>query len=151
MAPWAPENREGSPRFRQVGDRSPVASFSVKNCSGVLAASLPRTCADLAGCRVYQLVMPTLSLPNSADYKFTHKDYWKQNLEQNCSGDSEGWGEKLKNGACQIVFATLLLSRGFGKEGNLWKWIARLGGWHWWEKCSILGHGPGDWKDRLLW
>lgn len=75
-----------------------------------------------------------------AGYKFTHEDCWKQSLEQNCSRDSEGWGGKLKNGACQIVFGTLLLSRGFRKKGKLWKWRAKLGGWYWQKKCSILGH-----------
>lgn len=107
-----------------MGGRSPVATFGGKNCSGMLAASPPGACAHLeceylAGFRVYQLVMPTLSLPNSAGYKFTHEDCWKENLEQNCSGHSGGCGGKLKNGACQIVFATLLLSRGFREEGKL--------------------------------
>lgn len=105
-----------------MGGRSPVATFGGKNCSGMLAASLLGACAHLeceylAGCRVYQLVMPTLPLSHSAGSKFTYEDCWKQNLEQNCSGDR--LGRKLKNGACQVVFATLLLSRGFGKEGTL--------------------------------
>lgn len=69
-APWAPENRASSPsRSWQVGGRSPVATFGGKNCSGLLAASLQGACAHLeceylAHFRVYQLVMPTLSLPD---------------------------------------------------------------------------------------
>lgn len=81
-----------------MGGRSPVATFGGKNCSGMLAASLPGACAHLeceylAGCRVYQLVMPTLPLSHSAGSKFTYEDCWKQNLEQNCSGDSEAGEE----------------------------------------------------------
>lgn len=140
-------------RFWQVGGKSPVAAFGGKNCSGMLAASLLRgLCSPgvwVPG-RVYQLVMPTPSLPNSPGSKFTHEDCCKQNLEQNCSRDSEAWWGKLKNWVGQTVFATFLLSCGFGKERKLWKWIVRLGGWYWWEEMMYSGWWPRRLKNRLL-
>lgn len=137
-------------RFWQVGGKNPVATFSGKNCSGLPAASLPRGLCSPGVCVPGRLKsLPTShahpSLSNSVGHKFIREDCLKQNLGQSCSKDSEVWGGKLKDLVHQAVFATLLLSHGFGKERILWKRIARLGRWQWWEDMAY----SGSWARKL--
>ena len=143
-------------RFRQVGDKSPVATFGGWEelfwdacCLPPAGACVHQECEYVAGCRSYQLVVPTSWLPNSAGYKLTHDICWKQNLEQNCCKDIEIWGGKLKKWASQIVFATFLLSCSFGKERKLCKWIARLSGWYLWEEMIYAGLWPRILKNQV--
>ena len=143
-------------RFRQVGDKSPVATFGGWEelfwdacCLPPAGACVHQECEYVAGCRSYQLVVPTSWLPNSAGYKLTHDICWKQNLEQNCCKDIEIWGGKLKKWASQIVFTTFLLSCSFGKERKLCKWIARLSGWYLWEEMIYAGLWPRILKNQV--